>query len=106
MRDNSFFCFAGIYEKWLRPPKSGEFIFDTDLDTPPPSQVVETFSIITTAANPMVSAVHDRDAVNCAGKSLSLVAGRPEIRAEFPEIPFPAISRRGNDLLPGVKIGE
>ena len=60
MRDNSFFCFAGIYEKWLRPPKSGEFIFDTDLDTPPPSQVVETFSIITTAANPMVSAVHDR----------------------------------------------
>jgi putative SOS response-associated peptidase YedK len=60
MRDNSFFCFAGIWEKWLRPPKSGEFIFDTDLDTPPPSQVVETFSIITTAANPMVSAVHDR----------------------------------------------
>lgn len=60
MRDNSFFCFAGIFEKWVRPPKSGEFIFDTDLDAPPPSQVIETFSIITTTANAMVGAVHER----------------------------------------------
>jgi putative SOS response-associated peptidase YedK len=60
IRDNSFFCFAGIWEKWIRPPKSGEFNFDTDLDEPPPSQVIETFSIITTEANEMISAVHDR----------------------------------------------
>jgi len=59
MRDNSFFCFAGIYEKWIRPPKSGEFDF-ADLDEPPPSRVVETFSIITTTANAMVAAIHDR----------------------------------------------
>jgi putative SOS response-associated peptidase YedK len=59
MRDNSFFCFAGIYEKWIRPPKSGGFDFG-DLDEPPPSQVVETFSIITTTANKMVAAIHDR----------------------------------------------
>ena len=59
MRDNSFFCFAGIYEKWIRPPKSGEFDFG-DLDEPPPSRVVETFSIITTTANAMVAAIHDR----------------------------------------------
>ena len=60
LRDNSFFCFAGIFDKWLCPPKSGEFIFDTDLDAPPPSQVIETFSIITTTANEMVGAVHER----------------------------------------------
>jgi putative SOS response-associated peptidase YedK len=59
MQDNSFFCFAGIYEKWIRPPKSGEFDFG-DLDEPPPSRVVETFSIITTTANAMVAAIHDR----------------------------------------------
>jgi putative SOS response-associated peptidase YedK len=59
MRDNSFFCFAGIYEKWIRPPKSGEFDFG-DLDEPPPSRVVETFSIITTTANKMIAAIHDR----------------------------------------------
>jgi putative SOS response-associated peptidase YedK len=59
MRDNSFFCFAGIYEKWIRPPKEGEFEFG-DLDEPPPSRVIETFSIITTTANEMVAAVHDR----------------------------------------------
>ena len=59
MRDNSFFCFAGIYEKWIRPPKSGEFEFN-DLDETPPSREVETFSIITTTANKMVASVHDR----------------------------------------------
>jgi putative SOS response-associated peptidase YedK len=60
MRDNSFFCFAGIYEKWVRPLKSGEFIIDDDPENPPPSQIIETFSIITTEANEMVSAVHGR----------------------------------------------
>ncbi len=59
MRDNSFFCFAGIYEKWIRPPKEGEFEFN-DLDETPPSREVETFSIITTTANAMVAAIHDR----------------------------------------------
>jgi len=60
MRDHSFFCFAGIYEKWIRPPKEGEFDFDDLPDTPKPSQVVETFAIITTTANAMVAAIHDR----------------------------------------------
>jgi putative SOS response-associated peptidase YedK len=59
MRDDSFFCFAGIYEKWIRPPREGEFEFN-DFDEPPPSRVIETFSIITTEANDMVFAVHER----------------------------------------------
>ena len=59
MKDNSFFCMAGLWERWIKPPVRGEFEFN-DLDEPPPSRVVETFSIITTEANPMVARVHER----------------------------------------------
>jgi putative SOS response-associated peptidase YedK len=59
MKDNSFFCMAGLWERWIKPPVRGEFNFN-DLDEPPPSRVIETFSIITTTANPMVAAVHER----------------------------------------------
>ena len=60
MQDKSFFCMAGLWEKWIKPPARGEFIFDDEGDTPAPSRVVETFSIITTGANSMVAAVHER----------------------------------------------
>ena len=53
------FCFAGIFEKWIRPPRGGEFDFN-DLDEPPPSRVIETYSIITTTANEMVGAIYER----------------------------------------------
>ena len=59
MKDKSFFCMAGLWERWIKPPAHGEFEFN-DLDEPPPSRVIETFSIITTEANPMVAAVHER----------------------------------------------
>jgi putative SOS response-associated peptidase YedK len=59
VRDNSIFCFAGTHDKWIHPPRSGEFEFD-DLDEPPPKQVIETFSISTTSANKMAAAVHER----------------------------------------------
>jgi putative SOS response-associated peptidase YedK len=59
MKDKSFFCMAGLWERWVKPPVRGEFEFN-DLDEPPQSRVIETFSIITTAANPMVAAVHER----------------------------------------------
>jgi putative SOS response-associated peptidase YedK len=59
MKDKSFFCMAGLWERWIKPPVRGEFEFN-DLDEPPPSSVFETFSIITTEANPMVAAVHER----------------------------------------------
>jgi putative SOS response-associated peptidase YedK len=50
---------AGLWERWIKPPRSGELEFN-DLDETPPSRVIETFSIITTTANPMVAAVHER----------------------------------------------
>jgi len=49
---------AGLWEKWLRPHREGELGLD---DTGPAvSQIVETFTIITTEPNTMVAAVHNR----------------------------------------------
>jgi putative SOS response-associated peptidase YedK len=59
-KNKSFFCMAGLWERWIKPPPYGEFIFDDEGDTPAPSRVIETFTIITTSANPMVAAVHER----------------------------------------------
>lgn len=58
LKSGEVFCFAGLWERWVKPP-SHEFE-DTDLNEPPPSQVVETFSIITTAANAEITTLHDR----------------------------------------------
>jgi putative SOS response-associated peptidase YedK len=59
MNDKSFFCMARLWERWIKPPARGEFEYN-DLDETPPSRVIETFSIITTMANPMVAAIHER----------------------------------------------
>jgi putative SOS response-associated peptidase YedK len=59
MKDKSFFCMAGLWERWIKPPAHDEFEFN-DLNETPPSRNIETFSIITTTANPMVGAVHKR----------------------------------------------
>jgi putative SOS response-associated peptidase YedK len=60
MKDGGFFCFAGLWEKWIRPPKEQEFLIDDVGDVPQPSRVVETFTIITTTPNKMAAAIHDR----------------------------------------------
>jgi putative SOS response-associated peptidase YedK len=59
MKDKSFFCMAGLWERWIKPPARGEFEFN-ELDETPPRRMIDTFSIITTEANPMVAAVHER----------------------------------------------
>lgn len=59
MKDKSYFCMAGLWERWIKPLRVGEFEFN-DLDEAPASRTIETFSIITTEANPMVGAVHER----------------------------------------------
>ena len=58
LKDGGFFCMAGLWEKWVRPPVMDELNLD---DTEPSAgQLVETFTIITTEPNPMVAAVHNR----------------------------------------------
>jgi putative SOS response-associated peptidase YedK len=43
MKDKSFFCMAGLWDRWVKPPARGEFVLDVEGDTPAPSRVVETF---------------------------------------------------------------
>ncbi len=52
------FCFAGLWDRWVKPPAAGKF--DTDLDEAPPSETIESFTIITRAANPAIAPLHDR----------------------------------------------
>ena len=52
------FCFAGLWDRWVKPPAAGKF--DTDLDEAPASETVESFTIITRAANAAIAPLHDR----------------------------------------------
>src|SRR5476649_1541364 len=52
------FCFAGLWERWIKPPSAG--LPDTDLEESPPSQTVESFTIITTQANEKIAPLHHR----------------------------------------------
>ena len=64
MKGGGFFCMAGLWEKWIRPPRSEEL--NLEANEPSASQIVETFTIITTEPNTMVAAV------------LWLIIGAPE----------------------------
>jgi len=52
------FCFAGLWEKWIKPPSSEAQ--DTDLEEAPPSQTIESFTIITTQADETMASLHTR----------------------------------------------
>jgi putative SOS response-associated peptidase YedK len=52
------FCFAGLWDRWVKPPAAGKF--DTDLDEAPASEMIESFTIITRAANAAIAPLHDR----------------------------------------------
>jgi putative SOS response-associated peptidase YedK len=45
MKSDSFFCFGGLYDRWVNP-NSGE--------------IIDSFSIITTPANAMMARIHNR----------------------------------------------
>lgn len=49
MKDGALFAFAGLWERWRNPE-----------DKSPDAQPIETLTILTTAANQLVAAVHDR----------------------------------------------
>lgn len=52
------FCFAGLWERWIKPPSRHRA--ETDLAEAPPSETVESFTIITRAANDAIAPLHDR----------------------------------------------
>jgi hypothetical protein len=52
------FCFTGLWDRCVKPPSAGKF--DTDLDEAPPSETIESFTIITRAANAAIAPLHDR----------------------------------------------
>ena len=52
------FCFAGLWDRRVKPPAVGKF--DTDLDEAPASETIESFTIITRAANAAIAPLHDR----------------------------------------------
>ena len=52
------FFFAGLWDKWVRPPSRENY--DTDLDEAPPSETVYSFTIITRPANEAIKPLHDR----------------------------------------------
>ena len=52
MKKGGLFCLAGLWEKWIRPAQHD--LFEEE------PKILETFTIITTEANAMVKAVHDR----------------------------------------------
>ena len=56
MRNREPFALAGLYERWRPPPE----VSAPWLPKAKPSAVVETFTILTTDANPVVAEVHDR----------------------------------------------
>lgn len=60
MKDSRLFCFAGLWDRWIRPPQSQEILIDDEGDAPQPSRVVETFTMITTTPNEMAAAIHYR----------------------------------------------
>lgn len=52
------FCFAGLWEKWIKPPSRNHA--ETDLDEAPPSETIESFTIITRAAKAAIAPLHNR----------------------------------------------
>jgi putative SOS response-associated peptidase YedK len=59
MKNEEPFLFAGLWDRWVRPATPDDPPLDLD-DEPPPSRVVDSFTIITVPANELVAKVHDR----------------------------------------------
>ena len=52
------FCFAGLWERWERPPARQSELFADCVKASPP--MLETFTILTQSPNALVGAYHDR----------------------------------------------
>ena len=51
-------CFAGLWERWHRPPSKQPELFENTFEPPPP--ILETFTLLTTKPNEVVKKYHDR----------------------------------------------
>ena len=58
LKSGEQFCLAGLWEKWIKPPSWDHA--ETGLDEAPPSETIESFTIITRAANEAIAPLHDR----------------------------------------------
>jgi len=60
MKDGGLMCFAGLWERWVRPPQARERLMGRPGNLLQPGHIIETFTIITTRSNAMVAEIHDR----------------------------------------------
>lgn len=56
--DGALFCFAGLWERWQRPPAKQSEMFAEEFELPP--AVLETFTILTCEPNDLLAQYHDR----------------------------------------------
>ena len=58
LKIGDIFCLAGLWERWLRPARVGELnLDDANLEV---SQTIDSFTIITTEANSLITPFHNR----------------------------------------------
>jgi putative SOS response-associated peptidase YedK len=58
LKSGSPFFFAGLWDRWIKPPSRENA--DTDLDEAPPSETIDSFTVITRAANEAIAPLHER----------------------------------------------
>ncbi len=56
--DHPIFCFAGLWERWQRPPAKQAELFEIEFEALP--NELETFTLLTTKPDEFVASYHDR----------------------------------------------
>ena len=74
------FFFAGLWDRWVKPPSQDNA--DTDLDEAPPSETIDSFTIITRAANEAVAPLHERMPVMFAPENFRWWLKNDDMRSE------------------------
>jgi len=60
LKNRKPFCFAGLWHRDVKPAGTGETVVNDVDDEPPASRVVDSFVIVTTAANDFMRPIHHR----------------------------------------------
>jgi putative SOS response-associated peptidase YedK len=59
-KSREIFCFAGLWERWVKPRLTDDFFVNDFDEEPNPDQIIDSFTIITTRANSTIQPIHDR----------------------------------------------